>query len=109
MDELVLRLSNGKHKVIISSSNESYSEIRDRINNKFFHVKFTETNGGTELGINIDLEKTNINDIDLQTGLLHIEGTTNLNYNSVRLIADVDMASRSGYGYLKSEQQQTGE
>ncbi len=33
--------------------------------------------------------------------MLHIEGTTNLNYNAVRLIADIDLASRKGEGYLK--------
>lgn len=103
MDELVLHLSKGQHKVIIGNRNESYDEIKERINNKFFHVKFTETRGGTELGINVDLEKTNINDIDLKTDSLHIEGTTNLNYNSVRLIADIDMASKSGYGHLTLE------
>ena len=103
INELVERLSNGKHKVIIGERNESYEEMKERINDGFFHIKFTETIGGTELGINVDKSKTNINEIDLETGLLHIEGTTNLNYNDVRLIADIDMKSKSGEGYLKIE------
>ena len=42
-----------------------------------------------ELGINVDLNSTNVKDLDFTKGegLLHIEGTTNLNYNAVRLIA----------------------
>lgn len=107
MDELVARLSQGQHKVIIGSRNESYEEIKERINKGFFHVKFTETKGGTELGITIDHEKTNINTIDITQGLLHIEGTTNLNYEDVRLIADIQMTDKSGYGYLTLEPSKT--
>jgi hypothetical protein len=103
MDELVARLSQGKHKVSIGERGESYQEIKERINKGFFHVKFTETRGGTELGISVDLEKTNVNTISLESGLLHIEGTTNLNYEDVRLIADIQMADKSGYGYLAVE------
>lgn len=51
----------------------------------------------------MDQSKTNINEIDLDNGLLHIEGTTNLNYTNVRLIADIDMKSKSGEGCLKIE------
>jgi hypothetical protein len=103
IDELVESLSSAKHKVIIGERNESYEEMKERINDGFFHIKFTETRGGTELGISIDKSKTNINEIDLETGLLHIEGTTNLNYNDVRLIADINMKSKSGEGYLQIE------
>jgi len=103
INELVERLSNGKHKVVIGERNESYEEMKERIKDGFFHIKFTETRGGTELGINIDQSKTNINEIDLENGLLHIEGTTNLNYTNVRLIADIDMKSKSGEGCLKIE------
>ena len=103
INELVERLSNGRHKVIIGERDESYEEMKERINDGFFHIKFTETKGGTELGISIDKSKTNINEIDLETGLLHIEGTTNLNYNDVRLIADINMKSKSGEGYLQIE------
>jgi hypothetical protein len=59
--------------------------------------------GGTELGISVDLKSTNVKDLDFTKveGLLHIEGITNLNYNAVRLIADIDLASRKGEGYLE--------
>ena len=103
LDELVERLSKGRHKVVIGERNESYKEIEERIKDGFFHIKFIETRGGTELGINVDQSKTNINEIDLETGLLHIEGKTNLNYTDVRLVADIDMKSKSGEGFLQIE------
>lgn len=103
INELVQRLSEGKHEVVIGHRDEPYEEIKERIENGYIHIKFTKTRGGTELGINVDLNSTNVKDLDFTKGegLLHIEGTTNLNYNGVRLIADVDLASRKGEGYLE--------
>jgi hypothetical protein len=104
VNELVQRLSEGKHEVILEDRNDSYEDIKNRIENGFVHIKFTKTNGtGTELGINVDLSNTNIKDIDFdkKTGMLHIEGTTNLNYNAVRCIADIDLTTKKGEGYLQ--------
>jgi len=103
INELVKRLSQGKHEVVIGHRDESYEEIKERIEDGYIHIKFTKTRGGTELGINVDLNSTNVKDLDFTKGegLLHIEGTTNLNYNAVRLIADIDLASRKGEGYLE--------
>ena len=103
INELVKRLSEGKHEVVIGHRDEPYEEIKERIEGGYIHIKFTKTRGGTELGINVDLNSTNVKDLDFTKGegLLHIEGTTNLNYNAVRLIADIDLASRKGEGYLE--------
>jgi len=103
INELVKRLSEGKHEVVIGHRDEPYGEIKERIEDGYIHIKFTQTRGGTELGINVDLKSTNVKDLDFTKGegLLHIEGTTNLNYNAVRLIADIDLASRKGKGYLE--------
>ncbi len=103
INELVKRLSEGKHEVVIGHRDEPYEEIKERIEDGYIHIKFTQTRGGTELGINVDLESTNLKDLDFTKGegLLHIEGATNLNYNAVRLIADIDLASRKGEGYLE--------
>jgi len=103
VNELVKRLSEGKHEVVIGHRDEPYEEIKERIEDGYIHIKFTKTRGGTELGINVDLNSTNVKDLDFTKGegLLHIEGTTNLNYNAVRLIADIDLASRKGEGCLE--------
>lgn len=103
LNELVQRLSKGKHEVVIGHRDEPYKEIKERVEDGYIHIKFTKTRGGTELGINVDLKSTNVKDLDFTKGegVLHIEGTTNLNYNAVRLIADIDLASRKGEGYLE--------
>lgn len=103
INELVKRLSSGKHEVLIGHRGEDYKEIKKRIEEGYVHIKFSQTKGGTELGINVDLNNTNIANLDFVKGegSLHIEGTTNLNYNTVKLIADIDLASRKGEGYLQ--------
>jgi hypothetical protein len=103
INELVQRLSEGKHEVVIGHRDEAYEEIKQRIEDGYIHIKFTQTRGGTELGINVDLNNTNLKGLDFNKGegLLHIEGTTNLNYNAVRCIADIDLATRKGEGCLQ--------
>jgi hypothetical protein len=101
--ELVKRLSTGTHEVVIGHRGEQHEELKRRIENGHIHIKFTQTRGGTDLGINVDLERTNVQDIDFTQGegKLHIEGTTNLDYHEVRLIADIDLALRAGEGHLE--------
>lgn len=69
----------------------------------YIHLKFTQTRGGTELGINVDLNNTNVQELDFTNGkgMLHIKGNTNLNYNQVRCIADIGLETRKGEGFLQ--------
>ena len=103
INELVQRLSEGKHEVVIGHRDEPYEEIKQRIEDGYIHVKFTQTRGSTELGINVDLNNTNVKEVDFTKGkgMLHVEGTTNLNYNQVRCIADIDLETRKGEGFLQ--------
>jgi hypothetical protein len=104
INELVKRLSEGKHEAILEDGNDFYEDIKNRIEGGFVHIKFTKTRGtGTEIGINVDLNKTDLKgaDFDKKEGKLHIEGTTNLNYNKVRCIADFDFSTKVGEGYLE--------
>ena len=103
INELVERLSVGTHEVVIGYRGENNEEIKQMIENGYVHVKFTQTKGGTELGVNVDLSNTNIQEVVLnqEREVLHLEGLTNLNYNLVRCIADIDLTTRKGEGALK--------
>lgn len=102
-NELVKRLSTGKHEVTIGNRKEPYSEIEERLTDmKYIHITFPNTKGGTELGINVDTGSCDLTKADFKkgTGKIHIEGTTNLNYCDVRCVANVDLESRKGEGCL---------
>lgn len=103
INELVKRLSEGKHEVIIGYNGEMYEEIKQRIKDGFIHIKFTQTKGGTELGISVDNELTYLEDTNFEIGKgrFQVVGTCELNFQKVRCIADIDLATCHGIGYLE--------
>ena len=104
MNELTQRLSNGDHPVIIGSPKISHEELRDRLESiGYVNIKFTGTNGGTDLSMKVDLAASDLSgaDFDQGSGALHVEGTLSLNYDPVRCIADIDLATFTGTGHLQ--------
>ena len=104
MDRLVKQLSEGKHPIEFEPRTEDYTELKERlVEMKFVFVKFMDTMGETELGINIDDNLTNLEDADYTNGAgnIHVVGTCELNYHKVRCIADVDLKTKKGTAYLE--------
>lgn len=104
MDRLVKQLSEGKHPVVFEPRTEEYSELKERlVEMKFVFVKFTDTMGETELGINVDNNLTDLKDVDFEKckGNIHVVGTCELNYHKVRCIADINLKTKKGTGYLE--------
>lgn len=104
-NELVNRLSEGDHAVEASLRPEKTVQIlKERIDMGHVHIKFTETRGGTELGVRLDRDACDLSkaDFDAGQGTVHLEGTLTLNYVPVRCIADIDLASLEGKGHLVS-------
>jgi len=103
MDSLVKRLLK-KQPVKFESKTENIEELKNRlIETKFVFVTFTETCGGTELAINVDLDSSEIKNADFEkgVGIINIVGTCTLDYQKVRCIAEVDIATKEGVGYLE--------
>ena len=104
MDDLVARLSTGKHRVLFETQSKEMLEIKKRLLDlKYVFLKFTDTNGGTELGIHIDETLTSIKNSDFENGLgeIHIVGICSLNYQRIRCTADVNLATKEGIGYVE--------
>lgn len=108
MDDLVARLSQGCHRVELSLRPERTLEIlRERFDLGHVHIRFTETRGGTELGVRLD-RKSSDTEIDIAKGTIHLEGTLTLNYVPVRCIADIDLKTFEGQGHLELAEAATG-
>jgi Core binding factor beta subunit len=102
MNELTQRLTTDQ-PVIIGGLEPSLEELRQRVNEiGYVHIKFTETRGGTELGVKLDHDASDLSaaDFDQGRGTLHVEGTIVLNDDPVRCIADIDLATLKGTGHL---------
>ncbi len=65
-------------------------------------IKFTGTRGGTDLGVRVDKNATDLSQafFEQATGIVHIEGTLTLNYVKVRCVADIELATLNGTGHL---------
>jgi hypothetical protein len=102
MDELVQRLSGGDHPVITRRA-ESVKELKQSIDRSYVLVTFTDTRGGTELGVRLDDALTDLSGADFEQGVgsVHLAGNLTLNYVKVRCVADVDLATLQGKGHLE--------
>jgi uncharacterized protein YbdZ (MbtH family) len=100
---LVDKLCEGHHPVIASLRPEkTVQALKERIDLGYVHIKFTETKGGTELGIRLDRETSNFSraNFEKQTGKVHLEGELTLDYVKLRCIADIDLKTLAGKGRL---------
>ena len=102
MDELVQRLAEGDHPIVTRRA-ESAEELRQSIDRGYVLVTFTDTRGGTELGVRLNEERTDLGDADFDkgTGTVRLTGTLTLNYVKVRCVADIDLATLGGQGHLE--------
>ena len=102
-DPLVLHLTKGEHPIIASRADHSVERFKDSIDRSYVLIKFTDTQGGTELGVQLDNERTDLSQADFEQGqgTAHLEGNLTLNYVKVRCVADVDLAALEGKGQLE--------
>lgn len=102
-DDLTKRLSEGEHPVEASLRPEKNAKaLKERIDLGYVHIKFTGTRGGTELGVRLDTQAVDTSQADFEngSGTVHLEGGLTLNYEPVRCIADIDLHTLTGKGYL---------
>jgi hypothetical protein len=104
MSELVNRLSQGTHPIEISLRPErTMKAFKEAVDRGYVHIKFTNTHGGTELGVRvtdrgIDLDQANF---DAETGRVKLSGELRLDYVKVKCVADVELPSMQGEGHLE--------
>ena len=102
-DDLVMRLATGDHPVEAGLRPEKTAEVfKAAIDRGYVHIKFTETKGGTELGVRLDTKASDWSQADFSqaTGSVHVEGTLTLNYVKVRCVADLQLKTLTGTGHL---------
>lgn len=102
-ESLVDRLSQGKHPIEAGLRQEKTAKLlKEAIDRNYVYIKFTGTRGTTELGVKLDRDACGLSGADFENGLgtIHLEGGLTLDYIKVRCIADIDLTSFEGEGYL---------
>jgi hypothetical protein len=85
--------------------------FKEAVDRGFVHIKFTRTQGGTELGIRLDRTASDFSAADFENGkgTAHIEGTLTIDSVRVTCVADINLQTLQGTGHLvKVEAQGAG-
>jgi hypothetical protein len=102
MDDLTQRLTSDQ-PVVVGGPQPTLEELKKRVT-EIGHafIKFTETHGGTDLGIRVDRAACDLSEADFEngSGTVHVEGTVILNDDPVRCVANLDLATLKGTGHL---------
>ncbi len=103
-DDLVSRLSSGNHPVEVTlRAGRTSQQFKESIDRGYVHLNFTNTRGGTELGVRLDPDQSDLMqaDFDRQIGRVRLIGGLTLNYVKVRCVAEIDLETFSGQGHLE--------
>ncbi len=103
MNDLVQRLTVAQPVEASLRPERNLSYFKAAVDRGYVHVKFINTRGGTELGVRIDPERSDLTGADWEngTGQIKVAGQLTLDYVPVRCHATIDLASLDGTGYLE--------
>jgi len=102
MSNLVEKLAEGSHPVVVARYKD-LEEFKQSIDRGFVLVKFTDTQGGTEIGFELNSSQSRTEDCDFDsgTGTVRLVGDLVLDFQKVRCIADIDIGEMEGEGRLE--------
>ncbi len=104
MNDLVKRLSEGSHAVEVSLRPERTLKLfKEQLDRGHVLVKFTETRGGTELGVPLDKSRSDLTqaNFEAETGKVRVCGELTLDYVPVRVVADIELPAMRWQGHLE--------
>ena len=104
MTDLPTRLSQGNTRVTFRARrDDARAELKEAIDRKYVHVLFTETEGGTELGFQLDEARSDLTGARWEQGegTIRLAGDLKLDGVPVRVVAEIDLATVEGVGRLE--------
>jgi hypothetical protein len=103
MSDLVQRLTEEQDVEVSLWPEPTLQALRATLDRGYIHMRFPQTRGGTELGISIDRERSDLGGVDLEheKGSIEIIGQLVLDYTKVRFHGTIDVATLKGTGHLE--------
>ncbi len=99
LNELVVRLMEDQ-PVETARPEKTAKALKECVDRDYVHVMFKNT--GTEVGVQLDRKDCKFEgDFENATGNVHIVGGLILNYDKVRVVADIDLSTCEGTGHLE--------
>jgi hypothetical protein len=93
---LVEKLLAARHPIALIRY-KNVGDVRDAIARGLVLVKFTDTHGGTELGVQV---KNGRDDIAMTAGEIKLDGFLTLDYRQLACTIHIDPVTLKGYGSL---------
>ena len=103
MSELVQFLCKGDHPIEARRREKPREALKESIARGHVRIKFTDTRGGTELGVEIDRSRSDLRAIEGDDGSAEIRvvGDLTLDYVPVSCFARIDLTTLEGEGHLE--------
>ncbi len=100
LNELVQRLT-AKQDVECVRPKKTSTALKECIDRNYVHVMFRKT--GTEVGVKLDRKACKFDGVNFEQGIgkVLIVGGLTLNYDRVRCVAEIDLSSCEGEGFLE--------
>jgi len=107
VSELVKRLARDQPIVARLRPKAAPEHLKAMLDRRHVHIEFTETLGGTELGIPLDLEGIDLSGVNFDegTGRVQLTGDLVLDYIPVRFHGHLELESMSGRGRLEPREE----
>lgn len=106
MSELVNKLAADKHPVeVVVRPQRTPAAFKESIQRGYVHIKFTDTIGGTELGINLEADGADLQQANFETGQgqITVKGSLTLDYVPVTCVAVIELPDLTGHGWLEKQ------
>jgi len=103
VNELVQKLTKEQEIEASLRPERTLENFRAALDRGYVYIKFPNTRGGTELGVRLDPQRSDLTGADFgqRTGSVKIAGELVLDYVPVRLHATVNLDDLKGTGYLE--------
>ena len=102
MSELIEFLKQGSHPVMLARYDDPL-ELRRRVERGYVLVKFTDTRGGTELGVRLNPSRCDLSGADFEqgTGKVALAGSLTLDFVDIEVAVEIDLQSMAGTGRVE--------
>jgi len=103
MSSTVVFLVNGIHPISTKPTDNDCKSFHTSLNRQYIHITFTDTAGGTCLGMRIDPNKTVFIDANFESelGSIEVEGICVLDYVRIKCFARINLQTLSGTASLE--------
>jgi hypothetical protein len=99
---VVDKLCEGEYPVVVGLRQRTVESFKEALDRDYIHIKFPQTNGGTELGFRLNRDACDLSAANFESGegTVHVEGSLTLDYVPVKCVADIDLSTLEGKGRL---------